>query len=164
MRFALKHAVATAVVVAGIIGFTAASYFALLLWAALAGRGLGGPLALPFMLLGALLASVVAVLFILLPSTALTEWLGVKFRLRLLLQIPVATGVLIANVFAGSLLMAQLRNGSFSNALWAAAIVSGLLLIPLGAYWWSLQTADWLLRLATRIREQRRTSFQSHEA
>lgn len=40
MRFALKHAVATGVVVTGIVGFTAFSYFALLLWAVLAGGGL----------------------------------------------------------------------------------------------------------------------------
>jgi hypothetical protein len=68
LRFAAKHAVAGMIVVAGIVAFTAATYFALLLWAMLTGQELGGPLALPFMVLFAFVAGVVSVAVILLPQ------------------------------------------------------------------------------------------------
>jgi hypothetical protein len=72
MRFAVKHAVAGAVVVGGVVALTAASYFALLAWAVLMGEPLGGPLAFPFLVLFALVASIVSAVMILLPTTAFT--------------------------------------------------------------------------------------------
>jgi hypothetical protein len=91
IRFAAKHAVAAAVVISGIVVFSAASYFALLAWAVLAGEPLGGPLAFPFMVLFAVVAGAVSVGAALLPVTAVTEWICLRRRMRLPWQITIAT-------------------------------------------------------------------------
>jgi hypothetical protein len=150
MRFAVKHAVATAVVVGGIVAFTAASYFALLAWAVLVGDPLGGPLAFPFMVLFALFASVVSVGLILLPATALAEWVAVKKQLRMAFQIPIATALAGVQLLFAALVISVLGGMPWSSAAAAAGVIFALLLVPLGVYWWSMQSADWLLRAATR--------------
>jgi hypothetical protein len=150
MRFAIKHAVASAVVVGGTMALTAASYFALFAWAVVAGEPLGGPLAFPFMVLASLLASVVAAVFILLPTTALTEWICLNRGFRLALQIPVATVCMGTYVFTASLAFALVRGVALASAASAAAVLFGLLLVPLGAYWWSMQSADWVARAVNR--------------
>jgi hypothetical protein len=145
-RFAAKHAVASAFLVAGIVTLTASVYVALLMWAAVTGGGLGGPLTLPFLLLFAFVGSVVSAAFILMPTTAFTEWVCKKRHLPLALQIPVSIACLAASLLAGAPLIAMIRNASVSFALTRAGIVFLLLLIPLGVYWWSMQSADWVLR------------------
>ena len=147
-RFAIKHAVATGVVIAGIVGVTAASYFALLAWAVLAGEPLGGPLAFPFLVLFALVASVVAAGLILFPATALTEWICVKNKFRLALQIPIATAFVAGYLLLAAVIAAVVRDVSLASAATAAGVVFLLLLVPLGVYWWAMQSADWLLRIA----------------
>lgn len=149
MRFVLKHAVATGVVVAGIAAFTTVSYFALLAWAVLAGEPLGGPLAFPFMVLFALVASVVSVGAVLLPATAVTEWICVRNKLRLVFQIPMATGLVGLLLLLGAAGISVLGGMPLGSAALAAGVVFVVLLVPLGAYWWSLQSADWLVRMAT---------------
>jgi len=150
MRFAIKHAVAGSVVIGGIVGLTAASYIALLAWAILAGGDLGGPLAFPFLVLFAVVASVVSVGLILLPTTALTEWICVTRNLRLALQIPIATVCLWTYLISAALVVALLRGTPLSSATFTASVVFVLLLAPLGAYWWSMQSADWLLGTVTK--------------
>lgn len=150
MRFAVKHAVATGVVVGGIVAFTAASYFALLAWAVLVGEPLGGPLAFPFMVLFALVASVVSVGLILLPATAVAERISVRRQLRVAFQIPIATALAGVFLLFAALVISVLRGVSWGSAAAAAGVMFALLLVPLGVYWWSMQSADWLLRAATR--------------
>ena len=149
VRFAVKHAVATGVVVGGVVAFTAASYFALLAWAVLAGESLGGPLAFPFMVLFALIASLVSVGFILLPATAVAEWIAARKRLRVASQIPIAIALAVVFIVAAALVISVLREMSWGSAAAAAGWMFALLLVPLGVYWWSMQSADWLLRAAT---------------
>ena len=151
VQFAVKHAVAAAVVISGIIAFTSLSYFALLVWAAIVGGGLGGPLAFPFMVLFALIGSVASVLFVLLPATALTEWICVKRRAHLLVQIPIATVLMAVCVLSAALVAATALESSVHRAASVAAAVFGALLVPLGVYWWSLQSAEWLIHSATRL-------------
>ena len=151
IRFVVKHAVAATVVVSGAVILTAASYFALLAWAVVAGGGLGGPLAFPFMVLFALLASTAAVLLVLLPTTALTEWICRKRQAHRLIQIPVATLVLAAYVLAATVVIALLAKSSVGKATSLAAVTIGVLLVPLGAYWWSLQSTDWLIHVGIRL-------------
>src|SRR5688500_7184800 len=112
MRFAVKHAVAAAVVVGGIVAIIAAAYFALLAWAAITGEPLGGPLALPFLLLFALVASSLAVIFILLPATAVAEWISVKKQLPVAIQIPIATALTGVNLLVAALVISLLRDTS----------------------------------------------------
>lgn len=151
IRFAVKHAVAATVVISGIVAFTAASYFALLAWAVIAGEGLGGPLAFPVMVLFALVASVVSVLLVLLPTTALTEWICVKRGVHRLWQIPVATLLLAGYVFSAALVAGVAWESSVHRAASLAGILFASLLVPLGAYWWSLQSTDWLIHSGTRV-------------
>ena len=150
MRFALKHAIAGAAVTAAIAAFSAASYFALLAWAVLAGEPLGGPLAFPFMVLASLIASVVSVCVVLLPVTAVTDWMCRKRRIRLPWQIPIAT------VLMGSWLVALLVATTVTRGtpIVASATFGGLaflvLLLPLGLYWWTMQSADWIVGATVR--------------
>ena len=141
VQFAVKHAVAAAVVISGIIALTSVSYFALLVWAA----------AFPFMVLFALFGSVASVLFVLLPATALTEWICVKRRAHLLVQIPIATVLMAVCVLSAALVAATALESSVHRAASVAAAVFGALLVPLGVYWWSLQSAEWLIHSATRL-------------
>ena len=157
IRFAVKHAVATAVVVTGIVSFTAATYGALLLWAILAGLPLGGPLAFPFMVLFALVATVGVVLFVLLPSTVATEWLRHRLQFPLLVEIPMATLLMVALVLGLTSAIAWLSGSFVEGATVAAAIGAGVLLVPLGAYWWALQSTGWVITVATTYSERLRT-------
>ena len=61
LRFITKHAVAAAVVIGGLTAFAAVLYFILLLVAIVTNQPLGGPLALPFLVLLGLLAGTVGV-------------------------------------------------------------------------------------------------------
>lgn len=124
-------------------------YFALLAFAIVMNEGLGGPLALPGMMLFALIAGVVvAAVFALV--TALAEWICNRRALSIWHQIPVSTGILVVVVLAGGLLFWQLggRSGSNTALVWSIGFV--LLLLPLAAYWWTLQSADWLLNAGAR--------------
>ena len=149
VRFAVKHAVATGVVVGGILTFTAASYFALLAWAVLVGEPLGGPLAFPFMGLFALVASVLSAVLIILPATVAAEWISVKRQLSVAIQIPIATALAGVFLLFVAIVISVLGGTSVVSAAGAAGFVFALLLVPLGVYWWAMQSADWLLRSAT---------------
>ena len=152
MRFAVKHAVAAGIVIAGIAGFTAASYFALLAWAVLMGEPLGGPLAFPFAVLFAVVASVVAIGAVLLPVTAFAEWICQRRGVRVWWQIPVATAVMGIWLLTMAVMTAALRAASVGSTAVPAGIVFLILLVPLGIYWWSMQSADWILRVVSAWR------------
>lgn len=148
IRLVTKHAVAGAVVVTGMTVLTVASYLALLIWAALTGGAPGGPLALPLLIVLAIVAGIGVVGLILLPTTLLTEWMCVRHRLRIAVQIPLTVACLGLYVFAGALVLALVRRSSVAAASEAAGVIIVVLLIPLGAYWWSMQATDWIVGLA----------------
>jgi hypothetical protein len=150
IRFAAKHAVASAVVTAGIVTLTAVSYIALLAWAALTGGGLGGPLALPFLVLFAFVAAIAAAALILFPATALAEWICARREMGVGWQIPVSVACMAACVVAAAGVMSALRGTSLHGTASAAGILFVVLLVPLGVYWWSMQSTDWLLRHGER--------------
>lgn len=150
MRFAVKHAVAAAVVIAGITAFSAASYFALLVWAVLVGEPMGGPLAFPFMVLFAVVVSTISVGAALFPVTALTEWICRRRRLGWPWQIPIATAVMGAGLLMVAVVAAAVRGGSLGSTLAPAGIAFLLLLAPLGMYWWSVRSADWIVGVIVR--------------
>ena len=75
LREAVSHSLAAAVVITLSVAFVTVAYLGLLAWAVLAGHPLGGPLALPFLMVAALVASVLAVLLDLFPATALAHYL-----------------------------------------------------------------------------------------
>ena len=158
MRFAVKHAVAAGVVVAGVVAFSAASYFALLAWAVLVGEPLGGPLAFPFMVLFAVVASVVSVGAALLPVAALTEWICLRRQIRLPWQIPIVTAVMGTWLLMLALIAAAVRGAPVGSTAVPTGIVFLVLLVPLGMYWWSMKSADWILGVTMRWWTSRRRS------
>lgn len=144
-RFALKHAVAAGVVVGGVTALSAASYFALLLLAVVADEGIGGPLAFPFMVLSGMAASVLAVGLVLMPTTALAEWITFRRRLHVVWQIPIAVALTGAAVLSTAAAVSVMRGVAPGTTAGAATVGFVSLLVPLGAYWWSMQSADWLI-------------------
>jgi hypothetical protein len=158
VRFATKHAVAAIVVTAGIVGFTSAGYFVLWLSSFLSSEDTGGPFALPFFMVVALLGSLASVLFVLFPSTAVTEWICRKGQYRTFTQIPVAV-ILMVGVVAGlSVLIAVELGVPASGLLQADTLACGVLLIPLCAYWWSIQSTERLVSIGTRYAHRFRRS------
>jgi len=154
MRFAIKHTVAGAVIIGGIVVFAGASYFALVIWAVLAGAPIGGPLAFPFMVLAAFIASVLSVFGVLLPVTAAAELLcAKKFGWHVLAQVPVATLFMVSYLVTVAVLVALIAGSALGHAAVVGLGLSLLLLVPLLAYWWSLQSADWLISMGIRCKQ-----------
>ena len=158
VRFATRHAVAAIVVTAGIVGFTGAGYLVLLLSSILSSGDTGGPFALPFFIIFALLGSLASVLFVLLPSTAVTEWICRKRRYHPIAQIPVSVIFMVSVVAGLSVLIAMKRGVSMSDVLPVDAIVCGVLLIPHCAYWWSIQSTERLVSIGARYAQRFRRS------
>jgi hypothetical protein len=152
MQYAAKHAVAATVVIACVAAFTVVSYFALLLWCVFAGAPVGGPLAMPFALLFAITASAVSVVGVLWPVTTLTDLLCRRFlHWHRIVQIPVATLLMFLYVTCWCLLVGLVTRKPAAAAIEFGAVASAVLLVPLGAYWWSLQAVDGILGVAARI-------------
>lgn len=117
-----------------------ALYAVLFLIAVVTNQPLGGPLALPGMLLGAFAGTAAAAIVLFLPITLLAKRLCGQRRL---LQIPVATALFLA---AAAVAMWRLELDVI-----LIAVLAAILLLLLGVYWWALQSAAWLLRLAGRL-------------
>ncbi len=142
---ALGHALAAATVVGTTIVLTMLAYFGMLAWAVLMGEPIGGALALPFMLLLALVGSAASVILVLFPSTLLTHGARQRLNWPLITEIPIAVVMsfavsVLVGVVAGALL------GTVEDGVRLALAATALLLVPLGLYWWSLQGTTWLLR------------------
>jgi hypothetical protein len=152
VRFAVKHAVAAAIVITGIAGFTAALYFALFAAAVIFDQPIGSPVAGPLMVVFVVIASLISVVAILLPVTAFTEWISQRRGLRVWWQIPIATIVMWMWVLVLALATAALRGAPIGSTAVAAGIAFLVLLIPLGIYWWSMRSADWILGMMTSWR------------
>lgn len=143
--FTLRHAVASTVVIGGSLVFSVVGYFGVLSWAVLAGAPIREPLALPLFLVLVLLTSALLVPALFL-ATASTELLAA----RLLgwpwpAQVPLSTAFLALVCLAASFAL-QGRGGE-SSALspWSeAALATAFLLVPLGAYFWTLRSTDWV--------------------
>ena len=135
MRFALKHAVAAAVVTAAITAFSAAA---------------------------SIVASVVSVWVVLLPITALTEWVCVARQTRLAWQIPISTVAMGSWLLILSAAVAAMRGALIDASATFAGILFLVLLIPLGLYWWTMQSTDWIARkTASWWKGRRRAELQS---
>ena len=152
MQYGMRHAVAASVVFGCVTAFTVVSYFGLLAWSVVAGTPLGGPLALAFMLLLAILVSVAAVLGVLLPVTTLTDLLCERILCwHRLAQIPVATVILVTWTTCLFVLGGLIAQKPTPTAAGLGVCASAILLAPLGVYWWSLQTTGWILNLGARL-------------
>lgn len=158
---AIGHAAAAATVIVATVALSVVSYFGLLAWALAVGEPIGGALALPFMLLLALVASCAAVLTVLFPSTLVSHVVCRLLDWPRWLEIPLSTlAAIIVSVAIG--VVVGWRQSDIEHGLQLALISVVVLLVALGLYWWSLQGTtflmcvvgkgwDWMAR-----REQRR--------
>jgi hypothetical protein len=148
IRFIVKHSVAAGAVIVASLVFTAIAYFALLLWAIVAGGGIGSPVALPLMMLLAMAGSVGCVLLILLPVSIASEIIRARvFKGSRFLEIPIAVVLLAVYVVGSIALVCILREWELRAGLVVSSIAAAVLMVPLGLYWWCLQSADWLVGL-----------------
>ena len=163
----IAHAVASGVVAVVTLVVASLGFFGLLLWAVLAGEPIGGPLALVGVLLTAIAFVPVMLLLFLIPATALARWLRRTLRWSWWVEMPLATVAMIlcvGVVFFG-LSFTDTVEQSEAGARVAGGF-AGLLLLPLGIYWWSFTAADAVLRLArtawARIAEAIRARSGAH--
>ena len=140
-RVALSHTFAAVVVIGGAGLLATGVYAALLGWAILTNQPLGGPLALPFMLLATLAASGLSVICVLTPATLAGEW-----RLRRSRRaFPVA--MLIVAIEAVSIAAVATLAWDVPTRVASVAAVGGgvVLLALLGVYWLCVRSASRLL-------------------
>ena len=145
LRQAARHASATGVLAAVLALTAGVSYVALLLIAIVTNQGLGGPLALPFMVLCGAVAGVLLGPLLLLPVTAITEWLCRRpGMLRLAAQIPLST--ILASLVIVGLSVEAARRGGLDLLEGAVLVLVSLAvgLFALGVYWWVLRLFDLL--------------------
>ena len=152
MRFAVKHAVATGIVVTGVAAFTAALYCALFAAAVIFDQPLGSPVAGPFAVLFAVIATTVSIAVVLLPVTAFTEWICQTRGIRVWWQIPIATALLGLWLLVVGVTIGVGRGTPLASTAGPVGIAFLLLLAPLGLYWWSMQSAGWILGIMTSWR------------
>jgi len=140
-RVALSHTFAAVVVIGGSALLATGAYAALLAWAIVFNQPLGGPLALPFMVLAALAASGLSAICVLAPATLAGEWLARRSRRAW----PIA--ILIVAIEAVSIAaVATLRwDAPISVAIGAASGGGVVLLMLLGVYWLCVRSVSWLL-------------------
>ncbi|MCW8129974.1 MAG: hypothetical protein KIS92_06430 [Planctomycetota bacterium] len=145
LRFVLKHLCAFAALAAAMSLACGVLYFALLAFAILFGGGLGGPLALPFMMLSGGLAAVAGCCAAFFPATACAEFFRRRLALPWFCEMPLAS---VLSLFA-ALAIAQCFAAGTSTAAFVGHVFAWwlVLAVPLGFYWWTTQAVDALLRV-----------------
>lgn len=159
VRYGAKHLLAIAVSVAAFTLFCTGLYLLMLLLALVTGSGLGSP-ALPVLVpLGSLMLSVLYSVLILLPVTMLTEWIcRIRMGWPWWYQIPISFVGMIFALFAVQLVIALASGNPVGGAVGLTALLTVLLAVPLGLYWWSLQFMNGSYYLATRLFKRGRRS------
>lgn len=150
--FCARHSLALFVTVGAACILWTILYFTLLLWAMLSSGGIGGPLAYPVGLLLVFVAATAGTLILLLPATALAEWIAYWRGFPILAQIPVSVFFLALICLAMSGLAQLLGHPLFGRALFPGFVFLFVAhLLPLGVYWWTAQSGPLLLSLVRRL-------------
>jgi hypothetical protein len=148
-----RHLLALAVTVLAACVFWTVTYLALLLWAVFTGSGLGGPLAYPAGLLFFLVAATAACLLLLLPATALAEWFARRRGFPVLAQIPISVVMLaLLCLIAVGIASSVGSKPTLHGVSIGFGILFSALLLPLGLYWWVVQSIPLLRALINRLR------------
>lgn len=151
--FCARHFLALAVTVAAACVIWTIAYFALLLWAVLAGGGIGGPLAYPAGLLCFVVATTAACLILLFPATALAEWFARRCGFPIVAQIPFSVAALaLLCLVAVSIASAVGSQPALQGVSVGFGVLFLTLLMPLGLYWWAAQSVPLLFSLIQRVR------------
>ena len=150
--FFARHFLALAVTVAVACVLWTITYFALLLWAAFAGGGLGSPASYPLGLVFIVIVCTLVSATLFLPSTAVAEWFVRRRGLPILAQIPICVGIFAVLCLAVTGIASAL---SSHPSLLGSSVGLGLLffalLVPLGLYWSAAQSGPLLLSILQRI-------------
>jgi hypothetical protein len=140
-RVALSHTFAAVVVIGGSALLATCVYAALLVWAIVFNQPLGGPLALPFMVLAAVAASGLSVICVLMPATLAGEWL----RRRSHRAMPVVIVIVAIEAVSIATLAMLAWDVPARTASLSAITGGGALLALLGVYWLCVRSASWVL-------------------
>lgn len=154
--FCARHFLATLVTVSVLCVLWTVTYFALLIWAAVSGAGLGSPASYPLGLLVALAGGTAVALVLFLPATALAEWIARRRGLPILAGIPISIAILAALCLL--LVGAAVATGTQVSLRGAAAGFALLFLAhlpPLGLYWWVAQSGPLLVSFYKQLRKPR---------
>jgi hypothetical protein len=143
------------VVVGASVAFAVVGYVGVLAWAVVADLPLGGPLALPFLLLLALLTSTAAILVGLLPATLIAHFLCRRvLGWPIVAEIPISTLLTLGITIAISTVVGSYGGVPPATSVAQGGILGLFLLVPLGVYWWVLRVSDWGIQQGQRLLER----------
>lgn len=137
--FTARQAFAVTVVIAVGCAFWTVAYFSLLLWAMVAGGGVGSPIVYPLGLLAILCGITVASLLLFLPAILAAEVVCSWRSWPTLVGIPFSFAVfcLLSLLWSAA---AHLSRQFAESSVWSLAL--GLIVtpsVPLGLYWWAAE-------------------------
>ncbi|MCU0797892.1 MAG: hypothetical protein MUF31_18375 [Akkermansiaceae bacterium] len=134
---AMRHCLAFGVTVVSCCVLWTIVYLGLLLWAMIAGGGLGSPLSYPLWLLIIFLTVVFGTLLLILPSTLFASWAAQRAGWGRMSRVPLCLG----SMALISLLLGWLssEHGTLAEAFRSGGLLWVSLLLPLGIYWWVLE-------------------------
>ena len=152
MRFVLRHLIATAAVSLLTAVLAALTYFVLLGWAVFHNQPLGGPFAIPFMVLLGLGLGLVASVAILLPLTIAARVLRTSLPGTPVLLEPVVLASM-APVLVGvaCTVIGVTTHPSCSTLALGAVIATTVLFILLFAYWLVLAATEAIIAVAVAL-------------
>lgn len=146
LRLAIPHAVGAATAAGSAFALTAIAYVLLLFVAFATGAGPGGPLALPFALISALLGAAASSLLVLLPAVCLARLASRRRTRRWLWQAAVASAVVaVASALVALAWATTISQPTHALVVWL--VLCALQLPLLGAYWLAASVTEWLLAL-----------------
>ncbi len=152
MRFVLRHLIATAAVTLLTAALGALTYFALLGWAVSHSQPLGGPFALPFMVLLGLGLGLVASLLILLPLTTAARVLRTSLpRTPPLLELVALASMAAVLVGVACTVIGVTTSASYSQLALGAVIATTVLFVLLFAYWLVLAATEAIIAGAVAL-------------
>jgi hypothetical protein len=109
----------------------------------------------------ALVAAVLAAVGVLWPVTSASEYLRKKaFPKCTVAEIPIATALMTAFLIVVGILLPAGNESVASQGLTRGLVAAGLMLVPLGLYWWALQAANYLLAFAAALSAWLRQAFR----
>ena len=143
-----RHLTASIVSVVMPLAVITTGYFVLLVAALITNSGVGIPVALPLWLLLSLGLSIAYTTFLLFPSVLMAEMLSPIFgKGQYVVQIPLSMLMLALSIFIVTQLVQD------SNALnWIGPkALFVFLLIPLGLYWWTAKTVQFVIAVPVSL-------------
>lgn len=150
--FYARHLLALCVVVAAPCVLFTILYFVLLLWAIVFGGGIGSPIAYPIGLMVIFIGAFGVGSMLFFPSTVFAEWIVKKRNLPVLAQIPITVGsVGMLCLLVSAIATANSSAPSLRSAFVGFATLFGILLLPLGLYWWTAQSGPLVLAVFRRV-------------